>query len=78
MLKEKCPFGIYHPVNDGHTTWYDFAQELFKLSGDKIHLEPCTSEEFPRPAKRPKYSYLNNNKMPGLRPWQEAIGEYLA
>lgn len=72
------PSGIYHIVNEEETTWYDFAKEIFALYKSKVSVVPCTSAEYPRPAKRPQYSSLTNTKLPPLRPWKEALAEYLS
>ncbi len=69
--------GIYHITNSGTCSWFDFAKEIVKLSNLKCTVKPCTSEEFPREAKRPTYSILNNHKLLPLRPWQEALKHYL-
>ncbi len=70
------PYGIYHLSGGGKpTTWYNFAKTIFELTGDNVNLKPCTTEEFPRPAKRPKYSVMENNKM--LRDWKLALSDYL-
>lgn len=71
------PYGIYHITNEGTTTWYDFAKEIFKLAKMKVDVLPCSSGEYVRPAKRPSYSILNNTKLPPLRSWKEALKEYL-
>jgi dTDP-4-dehydrorhamnose reductase len=72
------PAGIYHVSNEGNTTWFDFANEIFRLAKNDIHVIPCTSVDFPRPAKRPEYSALVNNKLPPLRSWKEALKEYMS
>jgi len=77
MNGEKYPFGIYHLTNSGACTWYEYALEIFTHKNVDISVTPVTSDEFPRPAPRPKYSILNNNKGPKLRSWQEAIADYL-
>jgi len=69
------PFGTYHISNDGETTWYNFAKEIFKLKKININLAPCTTEEFKRKAKRPKYSVLQNS-VP-MRNWAEALCDYI-
>lgn len=69
--------GIYHVTNSGQCTWYDFAKTAVTLSGGTTLVKPCTSADFPRPAKRPAYSVLLNTKLPALRPWQEALAAYL-
>lgn len=63
--------GIYHITNDGICSWYEFASSIID------NVIPCTSEEFPRKAKRPKYSVLVNTKTEPLRHWREALKTYL-
>lgn len=55
--------GIYHFSNAGATTWYGFAQAIFKKHQIDMKVIPVTSEQFPTPAKRPRYSVLNHNKI---------------
>ncbi|MCF6279440.1 MAG: dTDP-4-dehydrorhamnose reductase [Flavobacteriaceae bacterium] len=56
-------FGIYHYSNKGVTTWYEFAQEIFKESKIPIDLKSVTTEEYPTAAERPKYSVLDSSKI---------------
>lgn len=70
-------FGIYHITNEPATTWYEFAKEIIDSSGMEVSVAPCSSQEFPRPAKRPEYSILLNTKLPPMRSWQEALADYL-
>jgi dTDP-4-dehydrorhamnose reductase len=76
------PYGIYHVTGEGETSWYDFAKEIFSQTNTQVTLTPITTAEFPRPAKRPAYSYLSKDKLKSagftIRPWQEALAEYLA
>lgn len=58
-LLEHDAGGIFHVTDGGECTWYDFAREIVKLSGHHCRVEPCTSDEFPRPAPRPAYSVLD-------------------
>ncbi len=69
------PYGVYHLCGGGKTSWYGFSKEIFKLADLDVNLKPCTTEEFPRPAKRPGYSVMENNGI--LRPWQEALADYI-
>ena len=83
LVEGKEDFGIYHITNEPVSTWYDFACEIVKRglapkSGQGPNVIPCASDEFPRPAKRPRYSILLNTKRPLLRSWQEALAEYLS
>lgn len=77
LLEQPASTGIYHVTNAGSCTWYEFAKEIFRLAKLPVLVQPCSSTEFPRPAKRPTYSKLINTKLPALRPWQEAVAEYL-
>ena len=69
------PYGIYHICGSGYTTWYGFADEIFKQINLKTNLKPCTTDKFPRPAKRPTYSVMENNNL--TRDWKEALSDYL-
>jgi len=69
--------GIYHTVNSGIATWYEFAQKIFELASVKIKVSPIPSTDYPLPADRPKYSVLNNNRGPKFRPWNQALEDYI-
>ncbi|MCD7879549.1 MAG: dTDP-4-dehydrorhamnose reductase [Candidatus Gastranaerophilales bacterium] len=75
IIKENLPYGIYHVCGSGETSWYGFAKKIFELSNIQVNLIPCTSEEFPRPAKRPFNSIMENNKI--CRNWESALKNYL-
>ncbi len=80
ILNNDLPYGIYHVTNEtkkGGITWYDFAGKIFELAGLKLDLQPCKTEEFLRPAKRPAYSALLNTKLSKVRNWQQALAEYI-
>jgi dTDP-4-dehydrorhamnose reductase len=51
--------GHCHATDGGECTWFDLAREINRIGGGTARLEPCTSAEFPRPAKRPAYSVLD-------------------
>lgn len=74
-LLRGAEYGIYHICGSGNTTWYGFAKEIFEQCGLQVNLKPCTTDEFPRPAKRPKYSVMENNGI--CQPWQNALSKYL-
>lgn len=75
-------YGVYHVTNSGSTTWFEFAREVFRLSGMDVEVTPTTTDRFPRPARRPLNSVLDpfplvevlGREMPS---WEEALGEYL-
>lgn len=55
--------GIYNYSNEGVCSWYDFAKEIARQSGHTTcDIQPCHSEEFPSPVKRPAYSVLDKTK----------------
>ncbi len=78
LQSHEYPSGIYHITNEKETSWYDFARKIFDLSNMPVNVVSCSSVQYIRPAARPAYSSLNNNKLPPLRPWTEALKDYLA
>lgn len=89
QIKKLLPltsYGTYHCVSQGNCTWYEFALEIFKSPNTRdlkpITIRPVTSEEFSRPAKRPKNSVLKNHmlKLQGLDimpPWEGSLREFM-
>lgn len=58
MLPTK-KYGIYHTPNQGATSWFDFAADIFELSGYTPDLKACSTEDYPAAAKRPLNSKLS-------------------
>jgi dTDP-4-dehydrorhamnose reductase len=54
---------IYHYSNDGEISWYDFTKEIFKLAKIDCKVSPITTEQYPTPAKRPKNTLMNKDKI---------------
>jgi dTDP-4-dehydrorhamnose reductase len=76
-------YGLYHATNSGQTTWYEFAQTIFRLTDTEIRVTPITTAEFAAPAARPAYSVLDCGKLErsagvALRGWEEALTDYLS
>ena len=75
--------GTYHLTNGGDCTWYDLAvQAVAWAKIPEISITPVSSSEYPRPAPRPASSILSDTRLlreglPKLRPWQEAVREYV-
>ena len=73
--------GIVHGTCEDQCTWYDLTVELFRLLGLTREVVPCTTEEFPRPAPRPKNSALKKSvlNLLGYRTpkWQDALAEFV-
>lgn len=56
--------GIYHYSNEGVCSWYDFTKMIAEYSGQSgCDIQPCHSDEFPSPVKRPAYSVLDKTKV---------------
>jgi len=78
----RAAHGVYHLTNAGETSWYDFAREIFRLSGLTPDLTGVTAAEYGARARRPAYSVLGHGRLAALgeddlRPWQEALAAYL-
>lgn len=75
-------YGIYHASNTGTCSWFEFAQAIFEENNISIRTEPCSTEQFPRPAPRPAYSVMDHsairqNRLNDLRPWRDALKAFL-
>jgi dTDP-4-dehydrorhamnose reductase len=68
--------GVLHVAAAGSCSWFEFAQAI--LEGTDANVRPCTTEEFPRPARRPANSVLASERgAPELPHWREGLGAYL-
>lgn len=81
--------GTYHFSNEGVCSWYDFAHEIMYIAMEEgasfrlKKLRPILTEEYPVPAKRPKYSVLNKGKYKketsrDIAHWRDALKRYMA
>jgi dTDP-4-dehydrorhamnose reductase len=74
-------YGVYHMVNDGYCSWFEFAIEILNLTKMEVEIKPVKSDELGRLARRPKFSALKNEKIEKLgirmRCWKEALVDYL-
>lgn len=62
--KYKGNTGIYHFSNEGVCSWYDFSKLIAEIAGNtSCNIQPCHSEEYPSPVKRPAYSVLDKTKI---------------
>ena len=80
-LVKNNQYGIYHGVNEGYCSWYQFAKAIFKKAGIEIKINPITTEEYPTKAKRPLNSRLlkDNTDKAGIRRlphWEDAISRF--
>ncbi len=71
--------GTCHVAGAGRCSWAEFATEIFRRAGLETSVEPCSTEEFPRPAPRPAWSVLASERtdVPVLPDWRTGLGEYL-
>lgn len=75
--------GVYHAACEGQASWFELACATLELSGVRhVKVLPCSTEEFPRPAVRPRYSVLDCSRLTKLRgralaPWRTALETFL-
>ena len=72
--------GIHHIAGAGACSWNELAREIFARAGIDCRVLPATTEQFPRPARRPAYSVLGSERPDAivLPPWEQGLAEYLA
>ena len=75
-------FGLYHATNSGSTTWCRLAREVFRCAGMTVDVTAITTADFGAKARRPSFSVLDYSKLEAvlghrLRPWEEALADYL-
>lgn len=74
--------GVYHAVNEGACSRFEFAREILRLAKVDTPIEPCKAAEFPSKAPRPDYSVLSNRALSeasghALRDWRAALAHYM-
>ncbi len=82
QLLEADARGVYHVCNRGKATWFDLAKKAIEIVGLGTKVIPVSTDEFPRPAKRPPYSILSTKKFSEktgkLMPlWQTSLENYI-
>ena len=80
IKSEKITPGIFNFSNLGRISWFDFAEKIAELSEAKIKLNAIETSQYPTPAKRPKNSVLDLDKISKtyaiqLKPWEESLEE---
>jgi dTDP-4-dehydrorhamnose reductase len=80
-LCRKNASGIVHATNSGECTWFDFATAIVSGAGLRTKILATTTDRFPRPAPRPKYSVLSLSRLQlygiSMPSWQDALARYL-
>jgi dTDP-4-dehydrorhamnose reductase len=81
LMKSEAPFGLYHMVNEGAVTWYDYAREALRVAGIDYPVEPISYKDWNSPVRRPAFSALENAKLHelgiALPSWRDAVAEYV-
>jgi dTDP-4-dehydrorhamnose reductase len=82
LLTLSAPFGLYHCVNSGHTTWYELGREIARaMRVDANLLQAVQVADVKLRAKRPQFAALSNTKLTAagvpMPAWQDAISRYL-
>jgi dTDP-4-dehydrorhamnose reductase len=81
-LLDRGAGGLVHVANRDACTWHEFACEIVRQAGLNTPIHPCTTADFPRPARRPANSVLDTGlfeRITGrpLRPWRDALTAFL-
>lgn len=81
VIEKRPPYGVYHVVNSGYCTWWEFARTISSTIDAKVDVQSISSKDFQSKAKRPKMSALSNSKLSSygirMRSWEEALNDYL-
>ena len=82
MIENRAEYGLYHATAEGSCSWYEFAREIFSLTGTRVMLNVALPGEFPQKVLRPKYSVLENGRLKNqglnvMGHWKEGLGRYL-
>lgn len=82
ILSQGAPYGLYHCTSEGGCTWYEFALYILASYNITSQILACTSEEYPRPAKRPLYAVLENERLKKLGlhqmiDWKESFQRFM-
>jgi dTDP-4-dehydrorhamnose reductase len=82
LVESHAPYGLYHCVNTGETTWYELAEEIGRQLDRPARLVPVRVADVTMKAKRPVYCALSNSKLAEagapMPPWQDALRRYVA
>lgn len=83
LLAASQETGIFHCTCNGEeVSWNAFAKRIVAKAGLDVEVKPCNTAEFPRPARRPAYSALENKHLrdtigDSMRDWEEALDSFL-
>jgi len=82
FLERRGAPGVYHAVNGGAVSWFDFARAIVARAGVKASVAPCKAADWPSRARRPAWSALDNARLAAvigpIPGWEDALDAYLA
>lgn len=83
MIASNAQCGLYHATAEGHCSWYEFAEEIFKITKPKCRFTKAMPGEFAVKVNRPEYSVLENKFLKDqginvMRHWKDGLREYLS
>jgi dTDP-4-dehydrorhamnose reductase len=81
LLTSRAAPGVYHLINEGYCSWYEFAKEIFKLAGISKEIKPINKGGLDGEMKRPKFTAMKNTKAKNLDIvlplWREGLKSYM-
>lgn len=81
IVRDGCSPGLYHVVNTGTASWFDFARSIIHLARIDADVAPCRTQAYPTRAMRPRYSVMDNTRISAsfgeMPAWQESLANYL-
>lgn len=82
LIEENPPGGVYHVANSGSASWHELACETLRCANISQEVLPIRTEDWPTPAKRPKFSVLDTSKyqslgLTALPYWKDAIARFV-
>jgi dTDP-4-dehydrorhamnose reductase len=81
-LTRRSAMGVFHVASSGRASWFEVASRVFAAAGVSELVSPCSSQEFPTPARRPRFSVLATEKFQSLTgmqlpDWTLALDQFL-
>lgn len=81
LLAGGAPAGLYHLVNEGIASWYEFARAIVEAADLDVEVQPTPASEYPSPFRRPAFSALDSSKAASiagsLPAWTEGLARYM-
>lgn len=81
LLQSGAPYGLYHMVNEGAVTWYDYAAQALRVAGIEHPIEPLSHKQWASRVRRPAFSALENAKLHEIGitmpSWRDGIASYI-